>query len=65
MENVLKVRLLRHKQPNKVSFELLSNGKIVEMSRRKFEHRWNLGRYDVVNHDAMNRGVFNAELFEI
>ncbi|MEZ4930578.1 MAG: hypothetical protein R2788_00365 [Saprospiraceae bacterium] len=65
MEKSLKVRLLNHKQPHKVKLQLLSNGKILEMSKLKFEHRWDTGRYEVVNHEAVDSGVFNAELFEL
>ncbi len=65
MEKSLKIRLLPHHQPHKVRLQLLSNGKVYEMSRRKFESRCDLGRYEVENPEALTGGVFNAEIYEI
>ncbi len=65
MKNSIKVRMLRHKQPYKVKLQLLSNGKIIEMNRRKFEQRWDMGRYDVVNYEEASPSIFGSDLFEI
>ena len=65
MEKTKKVILLHHKQPNKVKLQLLSSGKIIEMNRKKFELRWDTGRYDVVNYDEMSTGVLNGDVFEL